>query len=599
MEAMKARIGLSAAFALAVAAGAAGEGPLVVDFSKEVGEVKRLNGVCGWARLAGTKYNSFDHLLKELDIPKARFHDAVLDNPGMQLIDVSRVFPLFHLDPDDERNYDFKATDDLLRKVKEAGVEIEYRLGESIEHQSGRRYNCMIPGDMEKWAEICAHIVRHYNEGWANGFHWNIRDWAIWEEPNTVPELFDPGDEPYEDTVAKYYFPLYEVTVKRLKREFPGIRVCGPQAGISIRKDLTGFVDFCEARGLPIDVFAFGNYERDPEVILGNTAFCRRYLDEHGFKDTKIQVCEWHWAPVSWRGHGSWPDQSSVDEFEKEVVGPQSGAYVAAVLSRGQDFPVDEMAYYAVGTSTMRWWSLIGEFGRKYPSWYAMKAFAEVARLKTRVECPSRFGEGWYALATRSGDRGRVLVSALMRDGALRIALKGGMIPEGVRVFDGVSKLAPSDDWQWENGVLTVPRHFSSSAFWLVDAKRDDGSLTRRPRMAGTVGGADVFRHFGPYFPYAVDFLQRADRGELGCGAYVLFRNFCWATVYDDATPPAAWPQQGDRPFAEIHATSDGDEIEVLFPREDGSLPKPSLRGGSGRKILIRVLLRNVRRTAA
>ena len=115
------------------------DGVATVDFSKEIGTIKRLNGVCGWTRIAGTKYHSFDHLLKELDIPKARFHDAVLDNPGIQLIDVSRVFPLFHLDPDDPRNYDFKATDDLLRKVHEAGVEIEYRLGESIEHQGGRR----------------------------------------------------------------------------------------------------------------------------------------------------------------------------------------------------------------------------------------------------------------------------------------------------------------------------------------------------------------------------------------------------------------------------------------------------------------------------
>ena len=111
-----------------VAAGTT-DGVATVDFSKDVGPIKRLNGVCGWTRIAGTKYHNLDHLLKELDIPKARFHDAVLDNPGIQLIDVSRVFPLFHLDPDDPRNYDFKATDDLLRKVHEAGVEIEYRLG--------------------------------------------------------------------------------------------------------------------------------------------------------------------------------------------------------------------------------------------------------------------------------------------------------------------------------------------------------------------------------------------------------------------------------------------------------------------------------------
>lgn len=581
-----------------VAAGTT-DGVATVDFSKDVGTIKRLNGVCGWTRIAGTKYHNFDHLLKELDIPKARFHDAVLDNPGIQLIDVSRVFPLFHLDPDDPRNYDFKATDDLLRKVHEAGVEIEYRLGESIEHQGGRRYNCLIPEDKAKWAEICAHIVRHYNCGWANGYHWNIRDWAIWEEPNTVPELFDPGDMPYDGVVSKHYFPLYEATVKRLKSEFPEIRVCGPQAGISIPKDLTDFVDYCQTHALPIDVFTFGNYERDPDVLFGNVAFCRKYLDAHGFAQTKIQIGEWHWAPMSWKNHGSWPSQAEVDAWQAEVTGPQSGAYAAAVLARGQDYPVDEMAYYAVGTSTMHWWSLIGEFGRRYPSWFAMKAFAEVARLRTRVDCPSRFGGNWFALAGREGDCGKILVSALLQDGALRLNLKGGMIPVAVRTFDGYSELASADDWQWDNGRLTVPRHHSSSAFWLVDVKRDDGSLDRLPQTFCTIAEAGRFRHLGVYMPHAIRFLQRADIKTLPNGFHTIFRNFCWAEIYDADAQPSVYPQEEARPYIEIHADLENGDVEVLFPQPDGKTVRPKGFKSKGKRILIKVLFQESKRSAA
>ncbi|MBI4578450.1 MAG: hypothetical protein HY718_02035 [Planctomycetes bacterium] len=38
--------------------------------------------------------------------------------------------------------------------------------------------------DFAKWAKICVNIIRHYNEGWADGFHYNIRYWEIWNEPN-------------------------------------------------------------------------------------------------------------------------------------------------------------------------------------------------------------------------------------------------------------------------------------------------------------------------------------------------------------------------------------------------------------------------------
>ena len=31
------------------------------------------------------------------------------------------------------------------------------------------------------------HVVMHYNKGWANGFHYGIRYWEIWNEPDFMP----------------------------------------------------------------------------------------------------------------------------------------------------------------------------------------------------------------------------------------------------------------------------------------------------------------------------------------------------------------------------------------------------------------------------
>ena len=46
----------------------------------------------------------------------------------------------------------------------------------------------------------------HYNQGWANGFHDNIRYWEFWNEP----ELFWSG------TPEQFYL-LYEKTARALK----------------------------------------------------------------------------------------------------------------------------------------------------------------------------------------------------------------------------------------------------------------------------------------------------------------------------------------------------------------------------------------------
>ena len=27
-------------------------------------------------------------------------------------------------------------------------------------------------------------VIKHYNSGWANGYHYNIKYWEIWNEPD-------------------------------------------------------------------------------------------------------------------------------------------------------------------------------------------------------------------------------------------------------------------------------------------------------------------------------------------------------------------------------------------------------------------------------
>ena len=58
------------------------------------------------------------------------------------------------------------------------GAEVYYRVGEV-----GRKTKP--PADFDKYARVVKHIAMHYNQGWDNGFHYNIRYWEFWNEPGT------------------------------------------------------------------------------------------------------------------------------------------------------------------------------------------------------------------------------------------------------------------------------------------------------------------------------------------------------------------------------------------------------------------------------
>ena len=82
----------------------------------------------------------------------------------------------------------FAFTDAYLKPLVEAGCKIFYRLGVTIENNwKIKAYNIYPPKDFAKWARICEHVVRHYNEGWAHGFKWGIEYWEIWNEPENLP----------------------------------------------------------------------------------------------------------------------------------------------------------------------------------------------------------------------------------------------------------------------------------------------------------------------------------------------------------------------------------------------------------------------------
>ena len=438
---------------------------VAVDFAQEVGPVKRLNGVCNLTPLANSRTKSINDMVLKLEVPGYHLHDAALENPGLAVVDVSRIFPLFHADVDDPRNYIFEPTDDYLRQAVEAGAEIDFRLGESIEH-SKNTYRVHAPKDYAKWAEICAHIIRHYNEGWANGFRWNIRKWSIWEEPDTNPMLLTGAKDPF----TEIYLPLYAAAATRLKKEFPEIEIGGPQTG-SNRGLIAKFIDYCAANKLPIDNLGFTGYSQNVDHYANMVSFIRGKLDEKGFTRTKISVVEWHWGPLSWVGHGTANAKRNAVAWRENLTSYESAAFTAATLIRMQDAPVDNMYFYAMKCGC---WGLFDADRHPYPCYWAMYAFAQLAHGRTRVKATVD-APGWYALASKEADgKGHVLVSTLATGVPLALTVSGGMKPVRVRTLDPVSDMEDSSAWTWNEakGELSLRRDFGNSAVFLIDFDR-------------------------------------------------------------------------------------------------------------------------------
>ena len=169
---------------------------LSVDFKKNVGKIKPVNGVNCAPIISYYNYSLFEKFA-ELEVPFCRLHDFGGCFGGTHFVDVENIFTDMNADEEDSASYDFTFTDRLLSELDKIGVKPFYRLGASIEN--GHRikaYHIYPPKDNAKWARICANIIRHYNCGWADGFHYGIEYFEIWNEPDNEEKIEDNPSKP-------------------------------------------------------------------------------------------------------------------------------------------------------------------------------------------------------------------------------------------------------------------------------------------------------------------------------------------------------------------------------------------------------------------
>lgn len=375
---------------------------ILVDFSKELGPIKPLHGVNNGPFNWGGRAN-VSVLHQEAGIPWVRLHDVHWPSPDV--VDIPCIFPLFQADPDDPANYLFAQTDAYIKTIVDINEQIVWRLGVSIEHSG--YFHTHPPPDFAKWAKICINIIRHYNEGWAGGFHHNIRYWEIWNEPSNGKTMWSGTRD--------QYFQLYETAAKAIKAHDPNLKVGGPAIGNHKDPWVPALLAYCRDRKLPLDFFSWHCYTASPLAVKEAADRVRAMLDEYGFKQTESHLNEWHYLGGGWdRLHPPDPHKYvALREAFAEINGPEGAAFAATVLMLLPDSRLDVANYYTGDTSR---WGLFDEYGVPKKAYYAFRAFNELCKTPCRIECTGTTPDARLAVcAGMSKDRrtANILVSSL------------------------------------------------------------------------------------------------------------------------------------------------------------------------------------------
>ncbi|MBO5412455.1 MAG: hypothetical protein J6A38_05185 [Clostridia bacterium] len=409
-----------------------------VDFKKQIGALKIMHAVGQPPTQQTFRKLIFDafQYLTDAHIPYSRLHDVGGAFGGNLYVDIPNLFRDFDADENDPDAYDFTFTDELIKAMIDYKLEPIFRLGVTIENLFNyKAYRIHPPKDFAKWARICEHVIRHYNEGWANGFHFHITYWEIWNEPENG--VF--GDNQMWTGTDEQYYELYTVTSKHLKSCFGNsIKVGGYAAsgfygiyyhpekyGVNVptrphderyEKDmhrvdfLLGFLEYIKKENAPLDFFSWHSYSK-PEKTRICCDWLHRTLEEYGYGDVETHLNEWNSNPGVEQVGSSYSSASAAEMF--------------CVMHQSK---VHSLYYYDAKITSGAYQGLFNAYTKKPVStYYVFYAYGEMYTLKNQVECISS-EERVYALAASNEDKQAVFITNVSgEDKTLEIPACKGM----------------------------------------------------------------------------------------------------------------------------------------------------------------------------
>lgn len=434
---------------------------ITVGYSKEIGRIRPLNGGNLGPCLSKENQEQRDDF-KRLEIPLTRLHDTPLVNPGMRLVDVHQIFGNWNADPDDPDSYYFDQTDEYIRRLTEDGCPVMYRLGTSIEHCLPHFY-AFPPKDFNKWARICLHIIRHYNEGWADGMHAGVRYWEIWNEPDDC-RTFAPNPSKMWNGTAEEFFELYRIAASAIKTEFPDLKVGGaafwkvnPTHGPGDNQFIDKFLAGCRDHQVPLDFFSWHSYGRpeNPFGMIEEPFTARKLLDSYGFTNAELHLNEWHYME-------SWNPRFMLQGGLGSV---QAAVHAAAVITAWQDTPLDMANFYTIGKGGA--FSAWYPWGEKNCIYYAFLALAAMNRHADRIAVTGTSDKLFVLAGKNRSGKAALLISDFYEE-TDEIILNTDGRKFLVKVLDENRNLEEII-CPVENDELHIPAVSGKPALWLVE----------------------------------------------------------------------------------------------------------------------------------
>ena len=407
-----------------------------VDFSIPAANIKPLAGMCnGPVSFDGDISPAF----KNMHVPYVRYNNT--DTAfSRYAFDVSRIFSDKNADENSPESYNFAHTDRYITAAYNCGARVIYRFGESDGVPSWAKE------DPAKWVSVCLHILKHYNDYWANGFAFGIKEFEVAPMGNFKDEKKDVE-----------VFNIYGSLAKAIKLFDEAYKV-GGMSFSSYSPSAREFVKHCAANKFPLDFISFTSLVSSPEEIFSAVEKYTELLSNLGFGNTKIMLSEWNFVKkLSDVAHSSLylenvgglysAECREIFEAQRSIHG---AAFCSSVLLGLNQYPALEYAtYYDAQPAVSKFCGITDRFGNVEKPYYAFKAYSEVQRFGEGVLChveesPEMQKSGVYAIASSSNKGAVIMLSSF--DGSPMIDLRLDMLPDNVYnaeiyMSDGVKNL--------------------------------------------------------------------------------------------------------------------------------------------------------------
>lgn len=372
-----------------------------IDFDNIIDEIRPVHNV---GRMPEYELDSeINCCFTAANMTSCRTHD-------INCTDIHRIFPDFSKDVNDENSYNFSECDDVLAAIVDTGMEPFFRLGISYSDPVASHDYLVPPADYIKWAQICEHIILHYNKGWANGFEYGIEYWEIWNEPENSDDI---SDNHFWIGTDEEFFRLYDTAAKYLKDKFPELKIggygsCGFYALTKTNNINSGstprnqyfvtyfenFLKYINEHNSPMDFFSWHSYtvtDKNAQYI----EYIREKLTKAGYRETEIICDEWNYNPT-----------------ENDKIDRRYGANQTSMLIMFQNKGLD-MAHYYDGDDDGQLWAGLFVKGRQPSSaYYGFFAFGQLYKLGKQAEIKNmKLHKDLYAVAA-TGEDGQALLIA-------------------------------------------------------------------------------------------------------------------------------------------------------------------------------------------